>query len=707
MALWLLIGCLGCGMVAASGTGVVDESTRAQYEQRKQAAKLDSASQVALALWCEQHGMNAERNRHLSLAALRDPDNPRIRSLMGQVKDGDGWRRAEEAAAGRAADPIREEYQSRRARMKDTDDDHEKLADWCSKNGLDDEADAHLRAALRLDPGRASAWKKLGYKRMGGRWVNDELLAAEKAEAEVQKRADEAWTARLNALLKDYRDPTKKAEALAALDEIRDPRAVPALWKQVVVGKNADAELGVRLLSHQDTPQASRLLAMMAVWHNSDRARNQAAQALRCRDPREFAGPLVELIGSPINYEVRPVGGPGSPGVLFIDGEQAYLRRTYSPPPVVGPESGLTVVNGPDGMPALLNQVEVARLSRSPLRSTGFFDGGMDPQSVSMISAMSGLSGTGLGIEGVARNPAMAVGRRDRQQAQDDQTFFHLAQQRTQLLVLESMKTAQVAQAQLANDVAQIEQRNEQIRTVNARIYRVLGSFADIGRDAGRDPWRSWYQDSIGYRYDPPRPADPGDKPVIDQPVPIAYQPQIPAGLNFDPNRGYTSLPPSSGGHGACFAAGTPVHTRGGLVPIEQLRIGDQVLSLDARTGKLGYKPIVVVLHTPPSETLKIRSDGETVVATTIHRFWKAGQGWSLARDLAEGDPLRGIRGVHAIESIEPGKTMPVFNLEVADNGTFFVGNAGWLVRDHTLPDLRERPYDAEPEKPAGTVAGR
>ena len=37
---------------------------------------------------------------------------------------------------------------------------------------------------------------------------------------------------------------------------------------------------------------------------------------------------------------------------------------------------------------------------------------------------------------------------------------------------------------------------------------------------------------------------------------------------------------------------------------------------------------------------------GETIVATGIHRFWKAGKGWTMARDLKAGDRLRMIGGV-------------------------------------------------------------
>ncbi len=45
-------------------------------------------------------------------------------------------------------------------------------------------------------------------------------------------------------------------------------------------------------------------------------------------------------------------------------------------------------------------------------------------------------------------------------------------------------------------------------------------------------------------------------------------------------------------GTAACFIAGTPVWTRDGMKPIEQVRAGDVVLSRDIITGQTVYKPV-------------------------------------------------------------------------------------------------------------------
>ena len=56
-----------------------------------------------------------------------------------------------------------------------------------------------------------------------------------------------------------------------------------------------------------------------------------------------------------------------------------------------------------------------------------------------------------------------------------------------------------------------------------------------------------------------------------------------------------------------------------------------------------------------------------------------------MARDLKAGDRLRMIGGIVSIHSIEPGATQKVYNLTVAENRDFLVGNAGLLVHDYSF----------------------
>ena len=91
-------------------------------------------------------------------------------------------------------------------------------------------------------------------------------------------------------------------------------------------------------------------------------------------------------------------------------------------------------------------------------------------------------------------------------------------------------------------------------------------------------------------------------------------------------------------------------------------------------------------------------------MASRFHRFWLAGRGWLMARDLKPGEVLRTLGGPARITSVEQAPVQPVFNLDVAGSRTYFVGDSAMLVHDNTLPPPHPvvPPFDhiAEPAAP-------
>ena len=55
----------------------------ARYEAAQSKSGRDADAHIRLALWCEAHGLTAERLKHLSLAVLYDPANTLARGLIG------------------------------------------------------------------------------------------------------------------------------------------------------------------------------------------------------------------------------------------------------------------------------------------------------------------------------------------------------------------------------------------------------------------------------------------------------------------------------------------------------------------------------------------------------------------------------------------------------------------------------------------------
>jgi Pretoxin HINT domain len=153
--------------------------------------------------------------------------------------------------------------------------------------------------------------------------------------------------------------------------------------------------------------------------------------------------------------------------------------------------------------------------------------------------------------------------------------------------------------------------------------------------------------------------------------------------------------PPAHRGGGGCFVAGTRVTMADGTQrPIEDIQVGERVLALDERTGRVVPAPVTQVFVRPQwrdqADTVLI--DGR-VRATVNHPFLVNGE-WKRADQIEPGDRLRRLSGVRdeqgdeAIESEAVQTLMPmpgvdtVYNLEVDTYHTYFV--EGLLVHNRS-----------------------
>ena len=416
--------------------------------------------------------------------------------------------------------------------------------------------------------------------------------------------------------------------------------------------------MAVQVLGQIDGPAASRSVTALALFSPSPTVRGRAIETAVRRDPRDYLDAILALIRKPFSYKVQSVNGPGSEGVLFVEGERYNLQRLYR-------VEGLDPATLP---PRLFTQ-----------------DVPFNPFSVPNLLVASGWPGAAPAVtsatagqleQSLSSNPTQAlVLLRQHAAAQNNAANAAIptpalrtemaAIQRDQQIaarVLQAEQRAQEAQQRLVQDIQTVELTNSSIRELNDRVLPVAKTVTGKDFGADRDAWRGWWTDQLGYAYQSPKTQS---KPTFTDVVVFSAE------------------PPRS--HSACFAAGTPVHTIDGPRAIDQLQVGDRVLSQDTTTGALSFQPVVAVHHNKPAPTLKLRLGGETLTATGIHRFWKAGQGWVMARDLKPGDVVRTVGGTARIESVESDTVKPVFNLDVARNRNFFVGQHGCLVYDFSI----------------------
>lgn len=166
----------------------------------------------------------------------------------------------------------------------------------------------------------------------------------------------------------------------------------------------------------------------------------------------------------------------------------------------------------------------------------------------------------------------------------------------------------------------------------------------------------------------------------------------------------------------ACFAAGTPLLTPDGDKAIEHFKPGDLVLS---RSEQGPDSPLmarrVVRTFTRSAFLLRLTVADRSIETTAEHPFWVVGKGWVNAGRVTAGDQLVTHDG-HVVEVSSVDKTArfePVYNIEVEEDHTYFVGRRewGWSIWAHNAAqcgDVRtlETPDGIYTEKIKWNAAG-
>jgi hypothetical protein len=391
--------------------------------------------------------------------------------------------------ADRAEDPAAAlaKYNEIKDRTPRTVAAQSRLAAWCEEHGLKAEAYVHYAEVVRLDPRREAAWRKLGYKKYGGRWLTD----AQIAEAEDQKKADRLWAPQLRRIHRDIHGTNgakKRDLAQTALDAISDPKAIPSIYREFSGTGPADQLILIQVLGQIDRPLSTEVLAMMSVYGRTPEVRRRAAELLRGRPVGDYLEILVGLMVDPLRYEVKPVGGPGSPGVLYVEGQQFNIARFYAPPtPNDIIRVGDVIGFGPSGMPT------------------------------SFGSTLTTQMGTPHRVQGsktlVTRTDTVEYGTYD-----------------TGQIMAEAQNAAVAAEGQLEADVARIRAINAERRQFNDIVVAVA-SYA-TGQDHGQTA-KQWRDAQAARQNSGKQPQVTPAKPTFTEMVPLAYQPVVVPRLSF------------------------------------------------------------------------------------------------------------------------------------------------------------------------------
>lgn len=141
-----------------------------------------------------------------------------------------------------------------------------------------------------------------------------------------------------------------------------------------------------------------------------------------------------------------------------------------------------------------------------------------------------------------------------------------------------------------------------------------------------------------------------------------------------------------------CFAAGTLVWTSLGLLPIEDVWIGDKVITLNESSGEVEIQPVIDVIVTKKTSLLRvavIHESGrhEVIDTTDEHPFYEESRvcGWTRADSLSPGDVVRTMGGAAIVDALSYGNQRTrVYDLTVMNARAYLVGYGGTFV--HNCP---------------------
>lgn len=137
-----------------------------------------------------------------------------------------------------------------------------------------------------------------------------------------------------------------------------------------------------------------------------------------------------------------------------------------------------------------------------------------------------------------------------------------------------------------------------------------------------------------------------------------------------------------------CFVPGTIVQTDAGDKNIEDIEVGDKVLSKDENNsdGEPAYKEVTGLYRNQRADIIKLYVGEHIIKTTDNHPFWVEEKGWMFADELQVGDKLqkadKSNLTIDKVEFVKLDEPITVYNFTVADYHTYYVTDIGIWVHN-------------------------
>ena len=144
------------------------------------------------------------------------------------------------------------------------------------------------------------------------------------------------------------------------------------------------------------------------------------------------------------------------------------------------------------------------------------------------------------------------------------------------------------------------------------------------------------------------------------------------------------------------FAAGTLVLSASGLVPIEQIAVGQHVLSRNESSYADRPQAVTYTTSRQASGYQQLVTEGGSYRVTGEHPVWLQGKGWTPAEQVQAGDVLAGERLDSVVVSNQAvAQPLRVYNFSVGRTPSYFAGPVGiWVHNISCSVDVHRKPYE-------------
>ena len=167
-----------------------------------QAPAVDAPALVTAALEAEAAGDFDRRAKLLADAVAADGDYAPARWLNGEIRFEGRWRDLVEVGAIVNHDPRWQEYAELRASTANTLEGHLGLAQWCFRNGLENEERFHWANVLARNPRHELGRARLGLEERNGVLYAKQFIAQQEQRLAAIEKAVRRETPRLEELCK-------------------------------------------------------------------------------------------------------------------------------------------------------------------------------------------------------------------------------------------------------------------------------------------------------------------------------------------------------------------------------------------------------------------------------------------------------------------------------------------------------------------------